>query len=333
MPELEEPGWPNLRSGAPSPGSTFLNAFYAMSQINMRKQALQDQIAKMEMQLQKQRFDEAFKEQDFQRKLEAQQMTGALRERALEISDEYHRAGTDIAYQRLNLAEEKGKAAYEQAKKQQEDFGAFSQEVEDLKKQHPPGTLDYAAGLSTIRGRHMDALQSQAGKRYDQDLENEHKTESALLDKHANMAHKTLRLALQNSTKGGAFTMQDLERDPSYFRREQGDVIIAERPVLGPDKKTMTWEPIPASEVHALSTEDQTRKWPGMRQRRKPADQFDQWKDLYKTMMDYAGGGKLSPDISPQTSLPRDKSKRISGRIYDSAVGPVLWDGENLIKQ
>jgi hypothetical protein len=164
---LEEPGWPNLQSGPPA-GALFMNAFAKASDVNMRKQRLEQQLIQMDMnmklsqdknerEIQKMAMDYGFKTAGLQRQYDAMAMDSAYKDRMMALKEQDSKNKFDAG---MNLV----------------DQGAqYSDEVAALNQKYEPGTRAWGAAYQAIHTKYQGFLQTPQGQRLDNDNVQNHK--------------------------------------------------------------------------------------------------------------------------------------------------------------
>lgn len=196
MAELEEPGWPNLRSGYPPAGQTFLNAFLAVSQMNRQRQALEQRVHDANLRM-------TLAEAEHERKIEAMNINAALAVNRLNLQAEnaqtrayYEGVRTDIARSRADDLHEKMNQLYGD----NEQTDKLSAEIRTLGESSNPGTQKYAALLNKLGLNYSGVIaNNKRAEALFKDAELRHEKARSMLDRQS----ASIQKQIENLTKTG----------------------------------------------------------------------------------------------------------------------------------
>src|SRR5215469_15216725 len=217
MPELEEPGWPNLSTpGVPSPGQTFLRAFAAVSEVNRRKQQLEQQLIKMDQQnrfnemkheldMDKFERDSYFKQANLQRAYDLMAQREYIQEKGFEFRDHENEIKT--------------------ARKDQiyEDSGKLSDELAAASQKYPIDSKEWQNEVSLIRTKYNAITNTPEGARAWNRFDNEARAARTSAHQSAADLRRNFKETLTNTGHGDITEGDFLRDDKQWHTNKKGE--------------------------------------------------------------------------------------------------------------
>lgn len=231
---LEEPGWPNLRSGAPPAGQTFMNAFLAVSETNRKRRQLEEQLTKMQMQMgfqeQKHELDMAkferdsyFKQANLNRAYDMMAQRAYLQQKGFEFKDQLDEIKTA-----------RKDATYENAAKLGDELAAVSQ-------QYPVGSQAFQNEMNTVLTKHASTLATPEGQRVFKTFQSEHTAAANEGHKYAAELRQNFDATLEMVGKGTIGREDFLQPESAWRTNDKGERFLARIQVTGVDGKP-SWQ-------------------------------------------------------------------------------------------
>ncbi len=257
---LEEPGGPWLGQPA-DPGRTFLNAFALMSQVNNRKQQLEQQLAEMQSNnlYKQQAHDLDMKQFGWKQKMD---MANLSRQDSAEQSLATYRD------RMASLGQDKLDSTLAQKDALAQNAAKYGNDLQELIQKYPDTYANQAFQneLSLLQGKYAPIAGTIEGKREWGQFQGQIKT--AQLFSHQNS--KDVLTNVQNTLKAGSrtpglpWTLPDLGLDPQYHiggtDAQGNDTLgIAEQKVINPQTNSFTWKPLTKDDLNKGATPDRWR--------------------------------------------------------------------------
>lgn len=294
--DLEEPGWPVLKSGSPPPGQTFANAFYAATEVNRKKQMLENQLIKMQqsMALQEQKHDldlskfewqQKYQSANLQRMYDNMQQREYLQQKGFEFRD--HENEIKTAHK---------DATYANASQLGDELAAVSQK-------YPIGSQGFTNEMNYVLTKHASTLATPEGQRIYKTFQSEHTAA-------ANEGHKYAAELRQNfdATLGmvgrGTIGREDFMQPESAWRtNDKGERFLSRIQVTGPDGKP-TWQVVDRTgELEALKSGTKVRY------DTIPSQTYSQLRKMHDRMLEI-GGSDVSEKPSITTSPKAERARQ-----------------------
>ncbi len=307
--DLEEPGWPASLTPKTSPVEMFASAFAQAANTNLKKQALERELAQMNanMVYKQQAHDLDMKQFQWKQGMDIANLNrqASTEQRMAVYQDRMAGAAED----RVNLTLGLRDANEQNASKYQDELQALAQKYPDSY-----ANQEFANELSLVNQKFNTVAGTKEGGRVWSQFQSQIGAAQKQGHWSADQIRKNFMSSITGQSQGGrGFGAEDYNRPEDAFREIDGKKVITEYPIMVPGTTTVgQWATIPPDDPRLkLPESEQTAQ--GIRSRSVPVNTYNSTKALHDTMLKIGG-----PDLSQK---PADLSSTVNEVTRTTADG------------